>query len=323
MSFLGLRALSASAWAVSTLLAVAVAAGLVRLLPWLLAPEVPLEVALPFARALGAQATEMAFLVGLPLGFAWAAATAVDRGEARALAALGASPLSMTVHQVPLAVLAAGLALAALLGWGGSADVPGRFAAQLVAQGKASCARATEPRSASVPLVGVTWLCFPGEPPRVTGALPGMGDRAWFSARALEPSDDLRQVSLTDLYLETRPDSAERRLELHVQSGTVRGLPAWGRSAKLPWVPRALLAAATAFLTALAASWVALRRSVHRRWEALLVGGVPAVCALIALHRLDASDLRPIAYTFVPCIPLLACALLAPWAGRIARSPAR
>jgi len=323
MRFLGSRALVATAWAVSTLLAVAVAAGLVRLLPWLLAPEVPLEVALPFARALGAQATETAFLMGLPLGFAWAAATAVDRGEVRALAALGASPRSMAAHQMPFAAAASVVAFAALLGWGGSADVPGRFAAQLVAQGKASCARATEPRSASVPLVGVTWLCFPGEPPRVTGALPGMGDRAWFSARALDPSDDLRQVSLTDLYLETRPDSAQRRLELRVRSGTVRGLPSWGRSAKLPWVQRALLAALTALVSAFGVTWVALRRSVQRRWEALLVGGLPAVCGLVALHRLDASDLGPIAYTLVPAISLAVCAALAPWAGRIARSPAR
>src|SRR6186713_2206673 len=60
----------AAAWSVGVVLLVGVAAALVRLLPWLLSPDVPLPVALPFAKALLAVAFEAAFFVGVPAGCA-------------------------------------------------------------------------------------------------------------------------------------------------------------------------------------------------------------------------------------------------------------
>src|SRR5512143_2958280 len=107
MGSLGRRALRNSAVALAVVLALACSGGLVRLLPWLLAPEVPFEVTLPFARALGASATETAFLFGVPLGFGLAAASFVERGEARALAALGASPYLIAGSIAPHAAAAA------------------------------------------------------------------------------------------------------------------------------------------------------------------------------------------------------------------------
>ncbi|MFO0571355.1 MAG: hypothetical protein U0263_37345 [Polyangiaceae bacterium] len=92
MGGLGRRALGAALGSVIILALFGLAAGLVRLLPWLVSPEVPLDVSLPFARALGAGATEMAFLIGAPLGTALAVARFVERGEARALHALGVTP---------------------------------------------------------------------------------------------------------------------------------------------------------------------------------------------------------------------------------------
>ena len=323
MSWLAVRSLRASGWAVLVVLAAAAAAGLVRLLPWLVAPEIPLEVALPFARALAAVATETAFLVGLPLGFAWAAMIAVERGESRALGALGVSPWGASVGQWRHAVAGAVTAAACSLAWGSSADAPGRFASQLVEQGRSSCARAEEPRSAAVPLVGVTWLCFPGRAPLVTGPLPGMGSRAWFTASGLVPSDDLREVALTDLRLRTQPDESRRWLDLQVRSGVVRGLPAWGRSPKLSVPRRAALVALTALVLAITACFIVLRAELGRRWQALGVGAVGPVVALTVLHRLDASSLGPGAYAWVPVAGLSSLAIVLLLSRRVAGATLR
>ena len=67
MSALSRRAVTGACLAVGTAAALGLAAGGIRLLPWLWSPEVPLEVALPFARALGAAATETALMFGLPI----------------------------------------------------------------------------------------------------------------------------------------------------------------------------------------------------------------------------------------------------------------
>jgi hypothetical protein len=52
-------------------LVIALFAGLVRLLPWMLASELPWGVVWPFAQALGAVALETSLLVGVPAGAAW------------------------------------------------------------------------------------------------------------------------------------------------------------------------------------------------------------------------------------------------------------
>lgn len=302
MSALGRRAVAGAGLALLGVLALGVAAGGIRLLPWLWAPEVPVEVALPFARALGAAASETALVVGAPLGAALAVASFVDRGEARALFAVGASPARLTwgaAHYVVSFVIAAALASAA---WGSNADVPGRFAAELIAQGRASCARATAPKSAQVPLVGVTWLCFPGEAPRATGGLPGLGELGSFTARALRPSDDLRQVHFEDLRVFTRKLDDQRTLELSVQTATVRGLPGWGRSAKLPFLSRTALSAGTAALLALGVIFTVLLLGVTRRWSALAVGGIPSLAAFVSLSRFDASSLPAAACVLVPIV---------------------
>src|SRR5262245_19521487 len=167
---------------VAVILVAASSAGAVRLLPWLLAPEVPLEVCWPFARALGAVAVETTFLVGLPLGFAIAAGDFVRTGEARALLALGAAPLRLAAGSARAAALLAVGAYAASVAWGAEASTPGRFAARLLDEGRSSCVRARAPRSVLVPMLGVSWVCFPGSRPRVTGALPGTAGQAWFTA---------------------------------------------------------------------------------------------------------------------------------------------
>jgi hypothetical protein len=303
---LGRSAFRQGLFASVVVLALALAAGLVRLLPWLVSPEVPLRVSLPFAQALAALAVETAFFVGLPLGFALAAAELVDRGEARALWALGASPLQIVLGSAPHALVLAAVALGSALSWGRDASVPGRFARQLVEQARASCASTERPRTALVPMVGVTWLCVPGRTPRVVGTLPGFGDRAWFSASELGPSDDLRSFELSDLRIVTRKTEAHAALRLHVGRATISGLEPWGRPAKLESLPRALLVVPTSIALGLLAAWLGLLRADGSRLSALLVCGAGALAALSTLHTLDKGSLPNAAYALVPAAGLAA-----------------
>ena len=207
--------------ATCAILLLALAAGAVRLLPWLMAAEVPFSVSVPFAKALAVVAVETSLLIGFPTGFAVGAAIFVERGEARALQALGASPVQLVVHSMPRALAAAAVVAAILTVCDVDAHAPGKIATQLIEQGKSSCVGAKQPRSALVPMVGVTWLCFPGQPPRVTGPLPRSGGRAWFSATDLRPSEDLRTFDLEDLRLVTRPAAGLPRARLRVRHATV------------------------------------------------------------------------------------------------------
>ena len=96
---------------------IASGAGLVRLLPWLTSPEVPLRVAIPFARALAAVAIETSVVVGLPIGFGVAAAVVSDRGESRAMHALGASPFDVIGGAWWVALVLVGLAFSLRQGY--------------------------------------------------------------------------------------------------------------------------------------------------------------------------------------------------------------
>lgn len=320
VSALGRAAFRQALVASGVVLALALGAGTIRLLPWILSPDVPLRVALPFAKALAAVAVETAFLVGLPIGFALAAAQAVDRGEARALAALGVSPLGLTLGTLKHLALLAAIALFAAAAWDADASMPGRFARQLVDQARVSCAAAREPRTALVPLVGVTWLCFPGQPPRVVGPLPGFGDRAWFTAASLVPSDDLRSFELGDLRIVTKKTDEAPSLRLHIGSARVAGLSPWGRPAKLGVIARALLIAASGALLALLAAWCVSWRSRSSRVAALSFGGAAALAALATLHSLDKGPLPNSAYALVPAVGVAALAgamLLEALAGRL------
>ena len=308
-------------WAVGLVLVAATSAGLVRLLPWLLAEEVPLAVSAPFAQALAAVAVETAILVGLPLGFAGGAALLVERGEARALHALGASPTRLVAGTWPQALTFAAAALLSAVWFDVDASIPGRFAGRLIEQGQSSCVSAKRPKSVLVPMVGVTWLCFPGQPPRVVGKLPGAGDRAWFTAASLDPSDDLRRFELRELMLVTRRPAGGPALRLRVRHAVLSGMSGWGRPAKLPAAERAGLVAATAAALALLGAWVVLRLGLGGRIWGGALGALAGVAALMTLHRVDGSSWSGVAYLLVPLVGALASlALLAlgSWLMRVA-----
>lgn len=323
---LGRRAATATGLTGAGVLAVALLAGLVRVLPWIVAPTIPLRVVLPFARALFAASLETTLLCAPPLGWALAAAWLVERGEARALFAIGQSPAMIVRSSVPIALAFTALAGVATLAWGTEAAAPGRLARALVDEARRSCEGQTAPRAADVPFVGLTWLCFPpssapgasaqGSRPRLTGALPG-GAGA-FTAADVTVSDDLRSLQFHEMQLLFGGGG-----DIRVRAGDARitGLSPWGRASNLPPALRAMVLSFTGTILALLASWTVLVGSVSRRLASFLVGGSGPVAAILVLSHLERARHGVAAYIAVPLVGLcgLVLAALAVRAGRLHR----
>ncbi len=291
-------------------LVLAVGAALVRLLPWLLSPEVPLLVALPFAKALLAVAFEAAYFVGVPAGCALGAALFVERGEARALHCQGASPLGLATQCVPLLILVGALAFATSSLWQANTEHPGRFARALVEHAREGCADAA-PRSVSVPIVGVTWLCFRDAPPRLTGPVPKADGRAWFSARSIDVSDDFTAFRAEDVFVGSQPTASKFRVGVRARVARVSGLPAWGGSTPLTPLLRASVVGLSVLLLGLSSVFVMLKLGVAQLAWAGGSAGLAGVASLRLLHvPLTAAPLTTAASVLavglgVSCAPLL------------------
>jgi hypothetical protein len=202
------------------------------------------------------------------------------------------------------------IAGAAGAAWGPETDRPGNFARSLILHGKASCEEVEMARSVLVPVVGVTWLCFPNRPPRVTGELPTPAMQAWFTAADLTPNEDLRRFEIADLRVMARskmiPD-----LRLHVGVATITGLRPWGRTATLSVMQRAVLIAGTASSVAWLLSWLIVRFGFASRIHAAGAGGGAALMMLALLHGLDRTGGGLLSYLAVPTAGAAAgCAVL-------------
>ena len=264
--------------------------GSLRLLPWLLRPEVPWTVSAPFAAAIGAKATETTLLLGVPLGCALAAARLARQGE-RARARFMLFP---TLFALGLGVGAAS--------WRADATQPGRVAIGLLQRTRESCRGAIEPRGAAVPMVAMSWLCFPGHEPRVVGMLPGSGGQVWFSARGLQAQADLSEFTLEDLRLSGDASPLLSSATLRVKRARVTGLPSWGRPAKLRVATRAALLASAAWLIGLVVTLGSIRLSLTRPLVALATGGGPALLVVVLLERLDGSVATARIYSLLPIL---------------------
>lgn len=273
----------AAVWSLAVVLVLAVGAAVVRLLPWLLSPEVPFVVALPFAKALLAVAFEAAYFVGVPAGCALGAAVFVERGEARALHCQGVSPVGLTFQCSPLLIVIAALAFATSSLWQANTEHPGRFARSLVEHARQGCVDAA-PRSVSVPIVGVTWLCFKDAPPRLTGPVPKSDGRAWFSARAIDVSDDFTAFRAEDVFVGSQPTPSKFRVGLRARIARVSGLPAWGQSTPFTPTHRAAVVAATVLMLGLASVFMVLKLGVSQLAVAGGFAGLAGVVSLRVLH---------------------------------------
>ncbi|MDI1445107.1 hypothetical protein [Polyangium sp. 6x1] len=297
---------------------VSLAAGLVRSMPLLLAPSVPARLGLPFARAALAVSLEVALVLAPPLGAALAAARLVDRGEARAVFALGASPRSLVASALPVWLLVFVLSALASLAWGLEAEAPGRLASRLLADGRAACVdRASRepgaPHAATVPIAEATWICLPGEPPRLVMSPSLLGGSA-LAARSIELSADTASLVADDLVLALPANETSGPMTVRVARASVRGLLPLGRPSNLRAPVRAALLGVTAAASALLASLAVLASSIGGRALALFIGLAGPALALLVLSALEREKSSLLLYGLVPALGLLGPLLAARFA---------
>jgi hypothetical protein len=322
------RAAAGALLAIAIVLGIALSAGTIRLLPWLLAVDVPLGVSASFARVLAALAVETAVLIGVPVGVAIGTAVFVERGEARALLALGMPPYRVALGAWLVAAVIAASGLVASVAAAGETDAPGRLARSLIESGRDSCEGASTPRAALVPIVHVTWLCFPGRAPRVAGPLPGSAERAWFTATELLPSPDLSVFHLRELRVAGRRQAGMPDLHLYAKQATFAGFSAWARTSGLPAPARATAIAAAAFLIASATSWLLVAGRRYGRLGAAVIATLGALAALAALQGVERARLPAPLLGLVPALGIAAVLLAAAIsrgirAAVVARRPSR
>lgn len=275
--------------------AVSVLAGAVRVLPLLLAPGVPLGLAPALGRGVLGVSLETALFVAPPIAWALAAARLVDRGEARALFAIGVRPLEIIAGTWPAAI---GIALAAAIAaasWGREAAAPGRLVRDLLAEARDACQSAPPPAAASVPVLEISWVCLPGEPARVVGAAP-LGA---FSAREVVVSEDLRAIDAADFSLVV-PTGGSGSARLHAAEASIHGLVPVGRASNLSVPRRAFLIAATTLAMATLAAGLVLVRAIRSRAISLAVGAAGPAAALMAFSSLERGPTPTVAYLSVP-----------------------
>jgi hypothetical protein len=320
-------------------LAVGLFAGAVRVLPLFLGPALPLRLGLPLARGVLAVSLETALFVAPPLAWALACSALVERGEARALFAIGARPYRIVASAWPAALVVAAASGLASGAWGREAAAPGRLARELVAEARAACVASYTSgvgpgaaRAIDVPSLGFSWVCFPGDEPRIVGPAPLHSDAsaqtpggeanprgevtgtAVLSASAIHLSDDLRAIRLEDVTISTRaPGSlASERLQvrLHVKDVAIQGIAPLGRASNLDVVTRALLLALSSIAMASLAAFTVLALSVRERARALAIGVAGPAASLMVFSSLERSSTAPLAYSAVPLAGLSAVAAI-------------
>jgi hypothetical protein len=293
---------------------VALSAACVRVLPWMLDSRVPWRVAVPFARAIASVAVEASVLVGWPVGWALAAFTLGERGEARVLATLGERPARTTAGLWRMALAFAAVLAAASLAGGRDASEPGRVVSALLGAGRASCgAGASAPsgaRALDVPLVGAAWLCdSDGAGARLVGKAPfaieSSSSDALYTARAIDVAPDARRIELDDAWIASPAGS------IHVKHAVFR-LPPFVRASSLPAAWRALFLASTGALSAMFATWLLLaatddERSASWRLHAIVLGAAGPVAALALLHVLEVAP-APMPLRLYALLPIVAVA---------------
>ncbi len=247
---------------------------------------------------------ETALFVAPPIAWALAASRLVERGEARALFAVGVRPLRVIASGWPAALgVAAAAALAAAV-WGREASAPGRALRDLLAEARTACAAASPPAVADVPLLGVSWVCLAGEPPRVVGEAP-VGTGA-FAATAIVVADDLRALQATDLEIlvPAAPDRPEARV--HAAVASIHGLAPLGRASNLAAGTRAALLAASATALAALAGGLVLAAGIRGRVAAFALGAAGPAAALLVFSALERAPSPGVAYLAVPAAGLAA-----------------
>lgn len=298
------RALLAAAGASAVWAAVAVSAGVVRLLPLWLDPDLGGWAVRPLGETLAGWALEVAFAVGAPMGWALSMGRAEERGELRIFALSGIRPAWMLLAWLPELLVVVGLQ-AGFSYWSGRASSePGTMAGALSHRAAAQCATARAPRAVPVPLMRAAWLCRPREAPRLVLESP-MGARpAWITASGFEPSGDLSRIELHKAKL--RLAGVRARVGLL----RVKGLPPFAQGSRIPAGWRAAVFSLSALGAVIALSLGRLGRR-PARWFWSLGAGVSGPIATIASVRVvERSSVHLASLACVPLASILAVLLV-------------
>jgi hypothetical protein len=224
------------------------------------------------------------------------------------LFAVGVRPARIVASGWPAALGIALVSALASAAWGREASSPGRAVRAMLTQARDACAAAPPPATADVPLLGVSWVCLPGEPPR---AILPVG-RGALSASSLVVSDDLRALDASDrdLILPALPSGTEGgaspEARVHARAASVRGLLPLAPASNLgPAARAALLAVSTTALSAVAGA-LALAAALRARAAALALGAAGPAAALLVFSALERAPSPPAAYAAVPIAGLAA-----------------
>lgn len=286
----------------------AAAAGVARVLPILLDPEVPRRAARPFLLGVLSLSCEVGLLVGWPLGWAEAAVRSRERGEARARMALGESPLARVLSLWPAIVFLGCVVAIASIAWGRDARAPGRVARALVEEARVACAAKTSPDVAAVPLVRATWLCRPGRAPLLLGEGAGSAHAIDFVASSLGIADDLTAIDARDVQV-LLPTSTPVRMR--VGDARVKGLAPFSAPSAVSPIARALVIVASALFSAVLAATAALGRgegSLTAGWQRAIAWGIAIAGPATTLAVLRACERSSIADARLLLVPLSAAA---------------
>jgi len=266
------------------------AAGATRLWPRIAGQHLPFSLIWPFARPLLAVALELSFLVTPAIACGLAVSTRAARAQPSSLrASLAASAL--------LVACLGGIAFALSASLDGGGTTPGELATELVSSARQSCVESMAPAEVSVPLVGFSWRCEAHRAPRLHGKAP-VGKNTELEAAAITLSDDLRRVSLTDLALAFATPLAP--VHLHAKEATLRGLPPWGRSRRMPFAVRAGLFVLSAWLAGWGIAQLVARVTWLPAWAAVGAGGAVAAVAWFAFSWLERQDPVPLVIGVLP-----------------------
>lgn len=283
----------------------ALVAGLVlaflKLLPWISVSGISLGTTWPLFWPAATRALDIAFLLGIPVGFSLGVDRFFRSGSATALASLGVSPWRSLRGAALLATfwLAIGTALGVELN--GRVAEPGIVAQRLVAASRLSCETSPHPAISPVPMLDASWLCLDGAPPRLAGPLPGTRRAAWFSAESVVVGRRLSEVKLGDLRLVARSGNDGPTLRAKIGAAEIRGL--WGVPAAGTLAPnwRTFLVVGTGvFLGLLGVALALMRKTAQRPWV-FLIPGTAAAAAWLCLWVVDVTvGASALAYLLVP-----------------------
>lgn len=253
----------------------------------------------PLVRPLLAAGLELSLLVSLPIAAAFGASPLASESLPRSAGRV--VPPLVCVALTLLAVTVAGATALESL-----ERTPGGEVNELLALARKECV-SRAPSQVAVPLVGMSWSCERGEPPRVT-AKSAKGNGA-IAAATVALSDDLRAASFERMQGDV--DISNVHLTLHVARAHVRGLPGWGRPRSHSFGARLGLLGTSAFATALLVIMLGARLAWLGRLGRPFVGVCASLALWLMVRQIDRSEYGLVRYLLLPCAGLVAAGLSA------------